>query len=54
MKLYHGSTVDITNIDFSRSKPNKDFGRVSTLVQTESKRCNLLNIRLFNMEESLY
>ena len=27
MKLYHGSTVDITNIDFSISKPNKDFGQ---------------------------
>ncbi|WP_300790263.1 DUF3990 domain-containing protein [uncultured Bacteroides sp.] len=27
MKLYHGSTVDITNIDLSKSKPNKDFGK---------------------------
>lgn len=27
MKLYHGSTEDITKIDFSKSKPNKDFGR---------------------------
>ena len=27
MKLYHGSTVEITEIDFSKSKPNKDFGR---------------------------
>ena len=26
MKLYHGSTVDITKIDLSKSKPNKDFG----------------------------
>lgn len=25
MKLYHGSTVEITEIDFSKSKPNKDF-----------------------------
>ena len=53
MKLYHGSTVDITNIDFSKSK-TKISVVVSTLVQTKSKRCNLLNIRLFNMEESLY
>lgn len=27
MKLYHGSTVDITEIDLDKSKPNKDFGR---------------------------
>ena len=27
MILYHGSTVDITNIDLTKSKPNKDFGR---------------------------
>ncbi len=25
MKLYHGSTVDITEIDLAKSKPNKDF-----------------------------
>ena len=27
MKLYHGSTVDITEINLSKSKPNKDFGQ---------------------------
>lgn len=27
MMLYHGSTVDIPNIDLAKSKPNKDFGR---------------------------
>ncbi len=27
MKLYHGSTVEIVDIDLSKSKPNKDFGR---------------------------
>lgn len=26
MILYHGSNVDITQIDLSKSKPNKDFG----------------------------
>lgn len=25
--LYHGSTVDIEEIDLSKSRPNKDFGR---------------------------
>lgn len=27
MKLYHGSNTDIKQIDFAKSKPNKDFGR---------------------------
>lgn len=27
MVLYHGSTVDIKQIDLSKSKPNKDFGQ---------------------------
>ena len=27
MMLYHGSTVDILNVDLAKSKPNKDFGR---------------------------
>lgn len=27
MILYHGSTIDIVQIDLSKSKPNKDFGR---------------------------
>lgn len=27
MKLYHGSNIDIVQIDFAKSKPNKDFGR---------------------------
>lgn len=27
MFLYHGSTVEIKEIDLNLSKPNKDFGR---------------------------
>ena len=27
MILYHGSTMDIEQIDLTKSKPNKDFGR---------------------------
>lgn len=27
IKLYHGSTVNIDNIDLDKSRPNKDFGR---------------------------
>ena len=31
MILYHGTNVDFTEVDFKKSKPNKDFG-VSRLV----------------------
>ena len=27
MILYHGSTVEISTIDVSKSRPNKDFGK---------------------------
>ncbi len=27
MKLYHGSTVIIQQVDILKSRPNKDFGR---------------------------
>ena len=27
MILYHGSTVEIQEVDLSLSKPNKDFGK---------------------------
>lgn len=27
MRLYHGSNVKVENIDLSRSRPAKDFGR---------------------------
>ena len=27
MILYHGTTVDIKEIDLQKSKPNKDFGK---------------------------
>lgn len=27
IKLYHGSTVDINDIDLEKSRPNKDFGK---------------------------
>ncbi len=37
MKLYHGSTIDITCIDLSKSKPNKDFGKAFYL-STEKKQ----------------
>ena len=27
MKLYHGTNIDFSEIDFKKCKPNKDFGR---------------------------
>ena len=27
MRLYHGSSIEITKIDLAKSKPNKDFGK---------------------------
>ena len=37
IKLYHGSTVDIKMIDLLKSRPNKDFGRVSIFLPTVSR-----------------
>ena len=37
MRLYHGSTVEITHIDLSKSKPNKDFGRAFYLYADEQQ-----------------
>ena len=30
---YHGSTIDISQIELSKSKPNKDFGRAFYLSE---------------------
>lgn len=27
MRLYHGTNVDFDNIDLTKSRPNKDFGK---------------------------
>ncbi len=37
MKLFHGSTVDILNIDLTKSKPNKDFGMAFYLSDDEQQ-----------------
>ena len=37
MILYHGSNVIIENIDLTRSKPNKDFGRGFYLSSDEEQ-----------------
>jgi len=33
MKLYHGSSVEISAIDLKKSKPYKDFGRAFYLTK---------------------
>ena len=47
MKLYHASTVDITNIDFSKSKPNKDFGRGFYLSSDREQALQLAQYKAF-------
>lgn len=37
MKLYHGSTVVIQQIDLKKSRPNKDFGRAFYLSTDEQQ-----------------
>lgn len=37
MILYHGSNLDIEEIDLEKSKPNKDFGKGFYLSENESQ-----------------
>lgn len=37
MKLFHGSNIDITTIDFTRCKPYKDFGKGFYLTEIEEQ-----------------
>ena len=37
MKLYHGSNVEIKNIDFSKCKPYKDFGQGFYLTEIKEQ-----------------
>jgi hypothetical protein len=49
MKLYHGSTVEITNIDLSKSKPNKDFGRGFYLSADKRQAQRLAEYKAFQI-----
>ena len=42
MKLYHGSTVSVQQIDLSKSRPNKDFGRAFYLSADEGQTMEIL------------
>jgi len=45
MKLYHGSTIDIQQIDLAKSKPNKDFGRAFYLSADEQQAVEMAQFR---------
>lgn len=45
MKLYHGSTVSIQQIDLSKSRPNKDFGRAFYLSADEGQAMEMALFR---------
>lgn len=46
MILYHGTTVDIKEIDLQKSKPNKDFGKGFYLQLKKSRLLLWLIIKL--------
>lgn len=45
MILYHGSNVDIQDIDLDKSKPNKDFGKGFYLSDNESQALDMANFK---------
>lgn len=49
MTLYHGSNIDIQNIDFKECKPNKDFGKgfYLTTIKEQAERMALRVSRMF-------
>lgn len=49
MILYHGSTVDIEEIDLQLSKPNKDFGRGFYLSADERQAKDMAEFKAFQI-----
>lgn len=45
MILYHGSTIDISQIELSKSKPNKDFGRAFYLSEDREQAMEMAQFR---------
>ena len=45
MKLYHGSTIDIAEIDLTKSRPNKDFGKAFYLSDDEQQALEMAQFR---------
>ena len=46
MKLYHGSTIDIADIDLVLSKPNKEFGRAFYLSDDRQQALEMAQFRI--------
>lgn len=46
MKLYHGSDVEIDSIDFTKCKPNKDFGKGFYLSESREQARAIANNRV--------
>lgn len=53
IQLYHGSTVNINNIDLAKSRPNKDFGRLKEHVTTACLIQILIEERGCSLEEAI-
>lgn len=49
MILYHGSTVDIQEIDLRCSKPNKDFGRGFYLSSDRQQAMDMAEFKAFQI-----
>lgn len=54
MKLYHGSTLDIQEIDLTKSKPNKDFGRAFYLSADSEQAMEMAQFRAEFEDTRLY
>lgn len=50
MILYHGTNVDIVDIDLLKSKPNKDFGRGFYLTEIFSQAMDMAKIKTDQLE----
>ena len=51
MKLYHGTNIDFSEIDFSKCKPNKDFGQGFYLTDIKKQALEMA-VRRCNFEQS--
>lgn len=45
MILYHGSNIEIVDIDLLKSKPNKDFGRGFYLTENSSQALDMAQVK---------
>lgn len=45
MILYHGSNIEIVEVDLEKSKPNKDFGKGFYLSKEESQALEMANFK---------